>query len=115
MSEKTVIDLDKVSFKMPIDDFFEDDDFIGGVLITGHIETGTIKPNSTVLIVDTIGNIKYSVEVNGIIYQGNLPIQKKELLDSASADQDDYWGIGLIFYDKEVLNHIEDGMLVIME
>ena len=100
---------------MPIDDYFEYDEFIPGALVTGHIEKGTIKPHSIVLIVDSKGIIQFSGEVNGIISQGSLPKFEKRMLDSASAAQDDYWGIALIFYNKEVLRYIDDGMFIIME
>lgn len=109
-----MIDLENASFIMPVDDVFELEDFIDGVLVTGHIERGTIKPNSTVMIVDSTGNAQISCVVNGIISQASIPTAEKKMLESASESQDDYWGIALIFHDKEVLNCDTDGIYVVI-
>jgi len=110
-----MIDLEKVSFKMPIDDCFEVDEFCPGVIVTGHIEIGTIKPNIAVKFVDSTGNMRFSSKVDEIIYQEGLVRLEKQMLESASAAQDDFWGIALVFYDKEVLNIIENRMSVVIE
>lgn len=102
-----------VKFKMPIDDLFQLPGI--GILITGHVEDGTIKKNSTVSIIDDTGNMKLTCTVNGIISQSCIPELKLDYLESASAEQDDYWGIALIFDKEEVLSVANAGMLVVME
>lgn len=111
----TDIPFKNAAFKMPIDDVFELNKSIGGlingVFVTGHIEIGTIKPNSSVIIADSSGEIHLTCVVNGIMLQSDMLKLKKKMLMSASKGQ----MIGLFFSDMKVLNRADSGMFVVIE
>ena len=106
--------IQNLTFKMPIDDVFELNEFIAGIFITGHIEFGIIRPNSSVMIVDAVGNTQISCIVSGIVSQSSIPTFEKKMLEFASEYQDDHLGIALIFNDKRVLDCAQPGMFVVM-
>ena len=108
------LDLKNVTFSMPIDDVFELDENDAFVFVTGHVETGVIRANTSVIIVDSKGNVQVACVVTGIISQSSLITSEKNMLESASEYEDDYWGIALIFSDREVLNCANSGMFVVI-
>lgn len=109
------INLKQAAFVMPIDDVFEVDELIlgidCGVFITGHIETGIIKPKALVNIVDEAGNTHFSCTVRDIILQSSMLKANKKMLDSAAEGD----AVGLIFDDAELLDYAENGMYVVVE
>lgn len=108
------INLNQASFQMPIDDVLVLDSLFGGVIVTGHIEAGRIQTGASVMIVDRAGQIQISGIVNGIMSQSCIQTMEKNMLESASEEQDDYWGIALIFPDKKIASRARNGMIVVM-
>ena len=106
--------MQNITFKMPIDDVFEYDELISGVIVTGYIELGTISPNSSVTIVDSMGNVQISSIVSAVISQDSMDRLEIEMFEYASVYQNGYRGVALIFNDKEILNYAKNGMFVIM-
>ena len=106
--------MQNISFKMPIDDVFEYDELIFGVIVTGYIELGTISPNSSVTIVDFMGNVQISSKISAIISQDSIDTLEIEMLESASVYQNGFRGVALVFNDKEVLDYAQNGMFVIV-
>ena len=114
-NSQQAIDMQNVTFRMEIDDIFELDEFIPGVIVTGHIDKGTIKPGLSVMIVTSEGNVQSICMVNGIMSQSCLSNMDAKMLDSASDFQDDYWGTALVFNNKKLLDCVDSGMFVIIE
>lgn len=108
------INISEAAFQMPIDDVLVLDGFVDGVIVTGHIETGRIQAGASVMIADPQGEVQTSGVVSGIMSQSCLQAMEKKLLDFASEEQDDYWGIALIFPEKEVAEKARNGMIVVL-
>lgn len=105
------MDLQNVSFLMPIDEVMN----VNVIMVTGHIEQGSIKVDTPIAIVDGTGNAVISSIVKGIISQESIPQSQRKMIPSASEEQDDYWGIALLFDDDTVLQNAKNGMYVVVE